>query len=275
MRIYADILVLVNIYIDYFVLVSVARFLHIKIKNLRLAIGCILGGLSGLISVLPINFPLMWGGLVFSGILICFATFFSGNIPLYIKSIFCFFTFSLIFSGIILVLVELFGINASVINGTVYFGISPILLIVFTTISYVIALLFEEIKGRKEPKISYCRIILEGNGEKVELFSKIDTGNSLKEPFSGLPVIVVELSAVEKVLPLEIADYIKGKTAEKLRLVPFNSIGGGGLLPAFKPKSIYFKNGKTINCYLAVYHKGNLSGDNYSALVNPEICENY
>lgn len=74
-----------------------------------------------------------------------------------------------------------------------------------------------------------------------------DSGNSLTEPFSGSPVAVVNRAAIEGILPEEVRAALHpesvprsgGGTAAalrvRLRMVPFRSVGGSGLLPAFQP----------------------------------------
>ena len=57
--------------------------------------------------------------------------------------------------------------------------------------------------------------------------SMVDTGCNLKEPFSGLPVIVAEREVIDTVIP-----------EKKTRIVPFNTLSGDGMLKAFKPEKI-------------------------------------
>ena len=62
----------------------------------------------------------------------------------------------------------------------------------------------------------------------------VDTGNRLTEPFSGEPVLIASAKLVEKILP------VKG-----YRQVSFGSVGGGGLLPCFRPDALYIlSNGR-------------------------------
>ena len=275
MKIYADILVLVNIYIDYFILLAVKRFLHLNPPVYRLIIAALVGGASGLMSLLPVPFWASWLLLAAAAFGICLIAFFQKNRLAYIKSVVCFFAFSLMFSGIVIVLVQLFQINATVIGGRVYFGISPALLIIFTVLAYVTSLLIEQIRGRKAPAATFCRVIIEGNGSAVELFTKIDTGSTLKEPFSDLPVIVAEKEAIKSILPPEALHFKTDNPAPGIgiRLIPYSSLGGTGLLPAFKPQRIRFKGSDTpLNCYVAVY-EGRLSASGYSALMNPELFQ--
>ena len=59
----------------------------------------------------------------------------------------------------------------------------------------------------------------------------------------------------------------------KYRLIPFHSVGGSGLLPAFIPDEVYINN---VYCckrvYIAVCRNTILEGE-IKAMVNPEIIE--
>lgn len=240
-------------------------------------LGAAIGGFSGLAALLPLPLILHWLLLFFSGCLVCFAAFYNGSWIALVKSSVTFFTFSLIFSGLIALLTEIFGINAAVVGGRVYFNISPVLLLIFTVISYIASELFERIKGRKAPDSIFCRLHIEGNGEHTEVLAKIDTGNTLNEPFSGLPVVVISCRAIQKILPAAVSDYIKsGKfptTSDGFRLVPFSTVSGNGLLPAFRSDCISVKGSeKCLNCYIAVLN-GEISASGYSALINPEALD--
>lgn len=77
-------------------------------------------------------------------------------------------------------------------------------------------------------------------GEKVlHLTALRDTGNTLRDPFSGESVLVVQGESAKELLgpvnlsdPAEAAARWKGKTP--CRLIPYRAIGGGGLLLAVR-----------------------------------------
>lgn len=118
-------------------------------------------------------------------------------------------------------------------------------------------------------KISIC-------DKTAECAALIDTGSSLKEPFSSYPAIVFEYKAVEAVLPGEIKELVRNNFKEDtnaccgVRFISFRSIGGSGLLPAIKADCIAVKTSKdTFVCnetYAAIY-VGSLSAGEYSALI--------
>lgn len=93
-------------------------------------------------------------------------------------------------------------------------------------------------------------------GRTAAVRALYDSGNSLTELFSGSPVAVVRRAALESVLPAEVREALRDPAAfvsgeagagnggaaaavrSRLRLVPFRSVGGDGLLPAFRPEHL-------------------------------------
>ncbi len=271
MIIYADILFLVNLYIDYFLLLCVKNFFHLEVKTYRLVIASVVGGAVSLFSLLPLSFALSLPIAVLSSCLICLIVFGYGNLFRLIKSTICFYSFGFIFSGIILALVSIFPINGTaVIGGKVYFDISLIYLVLFTLLAYFISLLIDKFKGRCENKLSFFTLEITHNNKQILLRCKLDTENNLLEPFSATPVIVAQKSVFAEVFP-DLNEFLP----EKFRLIPFNSIGGKGLLPAFLPEKIYLiKNNEKIkiNFYIALFD-GSLSHGAYNSLIGEEISE--
>jgi len=272
MVVYADILVLVNMYIDFFLLLAVKRSLHLGTTGLRLFGASLIGGLSGLIALMPFGKVLQWASLMISAILISFIAFFDGRWRLLLKACGCFFIYSIVLSGGILLLTELFGLKAAVIAGRIYFELSPLLLLIFTVVVYLVSVLLENIRGPRDDSRSLNFTVIETDLGKAEVLMKTDTGSSLREPFSGLPAAVVELDAVISILPPSLMEYLRGGSpGEGMRLIPCSTLNGRGLLPAFKPDRFYLADsGDELNCYVAV--TGNrLSSSAWRGLLNPEI----
>lgn len=272
MLVYADILVLVNMYVDYFLLLAVKRSLHLKARGVRLFLGALLGGFSGLLALLPVGKSLEWFLLAASAFAISFTAFFDGRWMMLIKCWLSFFTFSLILSGAVLLLTLVFEIKAAVISGRVYFDLSPLLLLIFTVTVYVVSVLLENICGPKDDVRSLNFAVIETDLGKAEVLMKTDTGSTLREPFSGLPAAVVELDAVISVLPPGLMEYISGgNPSGGMRLIPCSSLGGKSLLPAFKPDRFYLADsGQELECYVAVTGS-RLSSSSWRGLLNPEI----
>lgn len=119
----------------------------------------------------------------------------------------------------------------------------------------------------------------------------IDTGNMLKEPITGNPVIVVEKEVLKSIISEEIlenAQKIIGgdneieledkKIISKFRVIPFSSIGKqNGLLLGFKPDEINIINNESEkrfkNVVVAIYNKSFSKNKTYRALIGLDIIE--
>lgn len=261
MIIYLDVFFIVNLYVNYFLLLAVKKFYRLRTKNRRIFLGALVGAFSSLINLLMLHDIINYILAIIFAVIICFVSFFQKDFKPLIKYFSAFLLISFAFCGIVLMLSSVTS-NVALIGSKVYFDISPIMLFLFTIIAYVISEILRRTRGTEENGNLFYKIVVEEKGEKFELFAKKDTGNTLKEPFSGLPVMVAEKDFIKKV---------KSMDDESFRLIPYHSLGGKGLLPAFKPEKIYDKKtGKNLECYLALYD-GKLSTGSYNCLVNPEI----
>ncbi len=279
MVIYADILFITNLYIDFFLLVCVKNFLHLRVSVWRLLAGGLAGAGSSMTALLPDGMPT--GLSVFLGIVAAFLVTAAAFAPvkgmMYLKIAVCYWFASFLFAGFFLLLYHLFSPrNLAVVSGIVYLHISPVMLFGLTVIAYIVLTLLQKILGPKESDLRFCRIHIENENNETIIFAKADTGNALCEPFSGLPVIIAEKKALGKTIPPAVSAFLAGDLPDSMiRLIPFESMGGSGVLPAFQAKKIFFEHEQTnpLHCYIAVY-TGNLSSGQFQALFNPDLLTN-
>ena len=59
----------------------------------------------------------------------------------------------------------------------------------------------KSIKTRFHKKDMFCEIEIEIKGNTQKAIAMIDTGNLLKEPITGIPVIVIEQEKMENLIP--------------------------------------------------------------------------
>ena len=137
----------------------------------------------------------------------------------------------------------------------------------------------------------YCNIKIKINGIELETIAMIDSGNILKEPITGTPVIVVESTLLEEALPREIlnnlekiigGDFegvkedIKKEYLTRLKLIPYSSLGKqNGMLVGIKPEYIEIENEEQIkkieNVIIGIYNKSLTKKGEYRALVGIEL----
>ncbi len=261
--IYIDVLVAVNIFIDFFLIICTRNFLHIKTPFYRLIIGSLIGGIFSLAALLP-NISFIINILIdlFGASIIVFAAFGISSFKTYMKRTAVYFVFSFTFCGIMIGIYSAFRPKGmAVYNDVIYFNISPILLIILTLICYYVLYILKRIlKGSCSCPI--CNVEIKAEDKSYTFSAKVDTGCNLKEPFSGNCVMVVEKSLISSYNPDE----------SKLRIIPFNSLGGNGIIKGFKPEKIFI-NGKEINNDVYIGICSNILKGDIKALVPPEIIK--
>ena len=281
--IYVDILVIVNLFVNYFLLLATAKFFCIKWKTSRLILGEILGGIYSLYILAP-ELPWFISSVIklFMSVTIIAATFGIKKPTQFFKILIYFYSVNFLFSGIMMAVWCWFKPNGMQINnGVVYFNISPVILIISTIISYIIIEAINKIvnKRRLDHKIINLKIKFRTN--QISITAKIDTGNFLKEPFSGLPVIVARKTSVKPLLPVNTYEQIKDYSADKftdilnlkIRMIPFKTISEESVLPAFKPDCIKINESEVQKEVYIALCEDKFMPQNAEALINPEILD--
>ena len=281
--IYIDVLVATNIFINYFLLLTVAGFLKIRASRVRLIAGAVLGAAYSLVILLPPAGP--WLSLLmklFMSATIVLLAFPVSSIGLFLRAAACFYLTNFAFAGIMLAVWYFIAPQGLLLkNSVVYFDISPLMLLVLTVVCYLAMRCLNRITGQQQPKESFCRVTVHAQGKTAGFTAKIDTGNSLTEPFSGFPVVVAEYAGVEAVLPQSVREHLHVTAGAGsypkdggFRLVPFQVVGGGGVLPAFQPERMVIETSKkkivATQVYLAVC-TGKLCDSGFGALLNPQL----
>lgn len=135
-------------------------------------------------------------------------------------------------------------------------------------------------------------ITIEYNGLNYTLNALLDTGNSLYDPTTQSPVIIVEYYKIREALPQEVGGIFmdnmeihmdnmmevlkESSLGERFRLIPYYGIGKpGGLLLGFRPDRVLISlkdnYWESRNIIIAIYN-GRLSPDEqYHALIHPDI----
>ncbi len=280
MTIYADILVTVNLYVDFFLLWCVKKFLGLRVRNRRLVLGALAGAALSLTALLPEPPPpvsLILGLL--TALAVTAAAFAPLKSRMFWKAAVCFWVFTLLLAGFFLFLLRFFAPKSvAVLGSVVYFDLSPLLLFLFTCGAYLAFSLAQRLLPGRSQSLGCRWLVVENNGAQVRIYAKADTGNALREPFSGLPALVCQAKNLKAAAPAAVLEFletgeVKADTGqgEGLRLTPFESLGGAGVLPAFRPESVRDeKTGAVLDCYVAACSQP-LSAGQFDALYNPDL----
>ncbi len=260
MVIYGDVLLAVNWWIDYLLLLAVRRMTGGVGRGWRLALGALVGALSCLVLFLP-PLPVVLSLLIklpAAALMVAVAFPFAGW-RAFFRQLLALFGLSAGLAGACGALYFFVApTGLTVFNGVVYYGVPPLLLVGLTVLFYGLLWLAERVMGRRAP--ANCRFVatLEHEGRQVRFSCLYDSGNHLVEPFSGWPVLVVERGMLEEVLAVP-AGIAQMEDTQGWRVIPFSSVGGEGLLPAFVPDRVTLRplGGRVPEkplppCYIAV-----------------------
>lgn len=251
--IYVDTLLCVNLFIDYLLLCITKKVLHIQTRTRRLLLSSLVGALSSLIALLPfysVFLSALWK--IAMGIAIVLIAFGKGNFRKICLRFLTFLGLSMVLSSSIVVLNNLWNTNRIIIyNDVIYFDISPLALLITTAVVYTILLIYNKLSSAKL-RCEVHRVTISTDYIRNLTFeSAIDTGCNLREPFSGLPVILTEEEVFDDT----------GIKENKMRVIPFSTISGSDIILGFKPKMVEIDGKKLKNgCYIGIC-KNKLNGE--------------
>lgn len=273
MYIYVDILIITNIYANFFLLKTTARLIHVPLRNGKCILGAIVGSLFSLIILLPpINSVLLLLIRILSAVLMITVSFGGGKTSRELFGIgTVFFFVCFIFAGIEYGLAVLSGgKNMLWHNSTLYVNISLLTLVISTIVSYAAVCFFRYcMDGRNSADVLYDLMITK-DGRTVSVKAVGDTCNNLTDAFTGKPVIVCGKSSLAFIVDENSfnEDIPNGKG---WRLIPFSTIDSEGMLPIFKPSGVIIKNTENGSVRSVDVYIGVVTKEMEHAVFNPKI----
>ncbi len=292
--VYADLLFLLNFFLDFFLLWASGRFLRRRTRYVRLLLGAVLGALYGVGLVLPelaffYSFAMK---IVFSLLMLAVAYPFSSPAD-FLRLTVVFYLIGFAMAGAAMGGSSLLAGAGIHLDTRELVGGASLLFALFT------AILLAK-KGLNKWKAAHykedfqIRLEIAVEGHSCILPALIDTGNNLADPLSGRPVIVCEYRLLLKLLPLGVRRAVEryglqdpakiisetaragaGGWEKRLRLVPFISIGQNhGLLLGFRPDYIVLhglEKHQTDQVIIGFYGEKLSREADYGAIINPDV----
>lgn len=274
MAVYADILVIINLIVDYFLLAASAAVLRIKLSVLRQLGGASIGALSSLYIFAPnygIFTNLLFRAAVCAIMVLCAFGFRSTK--RFLRAAGVLFLVTCGFGGVITAVWSIFKPHGmTVVNSVVYFNISPAVLISVSVITYLLFMLLNAIFSKTSELADRCEITVTAEEKSITMDAIVDTGNSIKDYLSGSDVIIADSEFVKALLGSD-NPQTDTRLKSRYRILPLSTVSGGGTLDGFRCDSAVISDGehtvKLEKPILAV-SKTPLR-DDYQAIVNPEI----
>lgn len=256
--IYADEILVLNLAADYVLLLMTAKVAGFPARRLRLLAAAFLGALYALVAAM---FPPLsgWPGKGICCVLMALTAFGRGRKLLRLTLVFI--GLSAAFAG---------GVTALAGRGRVKLWV--------TASAFLLGAVFYPAAFRR---IGTHRVVGQVETVRVELGGKsasfqalVDTGNTLRDPVTGEPVTVCVPEALRPLFRTGEAELLaNGDPTEaakvlgdRFRLVPYRSLGGGGVLAAFRPDRLVIGGKVQKSGLVAIAREGISEGKGYAAL---------
>lgn len=301
MTIYLDVILLENVCMNYIILFATGLIHRTKIKGWRILVSSLIGGVYAILSFAPIIE--IYSNLLFKvllSIVMVYIAFHPSNVKLLLKELIIFYLVSFAFGGCAFCLLYFIRPQDILMRNGVLTGTYPIKIALLGGIVgfVVVNIAFKVVKGKLSKKDMFCEVTVFLNNKQKTIKAFIDTGNLLKDPISGMPVMVIEAVELEEMLPKEIIIHIneilEGKRIEvlselpneyklKFRVIPFASLGKqNGMLLGFIADKVELRTEENVqeleNIIIGIYEKNLTKNGAYTGLVGIDMierCGNY
>ena len=277
--IYADVLLIINMFVTYGILRLTGIICKSEKKQVALFLSSLLSGIYSLIIIIPdipdwliavSRFPV--------SVAIVFFSFCVYNLRHFFRLFACFFAVNFVFAGIMLALWLFISPRGMYFNnGIVYFNISIEMLTMLVCVCYFLTLLFNKLISFRAPVNTVYDLQIFLGDRSVRMKAFLDTGNCLKDAFTGCPVIIVHKPSAQKLFDSEISLHSEKDGVPVFRPIPCSTVSGSEMLLSFKVDKIRIRGVKCDferdKVYVAVTDKTIKNGD-FSALLGSAVFEN-
>lgn len=256
LTVYVDVLIILNTLVNYFILLSIRKITRSHTSRWRIALGSLAGGVSSMLIFLEHLGAVMTILKLVTAILMTVITFGIKPLKSLFKKLFWLFAISFVFGGLMFAVYIFFDTDILIYtNGIVYFDIDVTFLVVCSVFSYIVITVITKFTDKKAPKSQEYYVSIQQSGKMVSCKALMDTGNNLREPFSSLPVVMIEKKLFNQ---FHIPD-------EKLRLIPVSTVNGEALVRAFRPDFLQINDFKTDKIYIG---ESIVSHEEYKIILN-------
>jgi len=308
LEVYLDVLFIENFIVNYLILFMCDIIIKKRTPHLRLMAGAFVGALYVIVMVLCPDFKVIFTVIskLLLSMFIVAVTFYPYKIAAFAKTLIVFYGVTFLYAGACYAIINISSSGGIVKNGIFYvladtrleliFICSGIVLVIVRTIAVIV----QTTISRKRLVVP-LRIVF--SDKTRDISALIDTGNSLYEPITRKPVVVVEYKILKDILPLtfqklfmctpghEIDNFISltecgcdesslndsVEAYKRICMIPFSSIGKeNGMLIGIKPDFIEVGGDDNKKAYqnvvLGIYNNQLSPENSYQAILNPELA---
>ena len=219
MKVYIEFIFILNLWIDFLLLLSLTLVLKKKTSLKKIIIASTLGSSLSFIFLLNIstNISLLYKFII--SIIMIIISFNFNDFKTFIQDIIYFYLLSIILAGFIYLVRENIIIDTFISNFIVLLIISPIVLYSYVKIA----------KKERDIYSKLCNVSFIYNKKKYNFTGFIDTGNRLYDQYKHRPVILLH------------SDNIK-ISYKRAILVPYETASGESIIKCFIPEKLVIDN---------------------------------
>ena len=273
--VYVDVLILVNAVIGIFLLRCTARMTGCRLPRWRAALGGAAAGVSSLVLLLPpLPEAVLWTAKAGSAAVVLLCAFGLPGRRLFCKVLFWYLALNFVLSGAVFAAVYYGGLGGVEVNNyTLYFNVSPLLLIACVAGVYLAVLLCETAFGRPQehPKRPFSATLeMDGQAARINGTILLDTGFHVRDPLTGEDAFLLSFPSVKGSLPPALKAALdtyfhEGMLTPPIRLTSARTAAGVRALPALKASGLAV-DGHDLGPRLAVFTPEILAEGSFEAV---------
>jgi len=214
-NIYVELIFILNVWIDFLLLLSVSIVLKKKTSFFKICLGSMIGGMSTFFLFFDISDFSFNVLKFFVCCLMIFISFRFNSLVSFFEEVFYFYLISIVLAGVFILVNQNCVINDFLVNFLVLFFITPFILYVFCRKSRKLGFYYNKIYNVKLFYDDVC----------YNFLGFLDTGNKLYDQYKRRPIILVYTKDI-------VFDYEKGI------LVPYETASGKNVLKCLKASKI-------------------------------------
>lgn len=278
--IYADVLIIFNTLITFILLLTVKTFACVGGSTGRIITASFVGGVYSLIILAPkmhiILMLLAKTAMCVSITCIAFRTKCFRNM---LRCAFMFLIFSCLYAGIIYALNAIVQSEFLIVNnGFSYVHVSIVSMIVICAAVYAVLFLLKKTVFRVHEEDMIYELNLSYKENEIRVRALLDSGNSVKDIYTGKPVIVLTSERAKDLtgneIPGNLSDWSDLQNGVNWRLLPVHALDEDQLLPSFNADTVKIDKGnisKTHNSVCVAVTKDILGKGEYQALLSRDF----
>lgn len=257
MKIYLDLIMILNFTLDFILLLSVSLILKRNIKLTRIMLGAFIGGISILLLFMNINSITLFLLKVLISIVMILATFGYRNIKYTLINLLYLYMSSIILGGFLYLLnLEFSYKHVGMIFYNNGLSINFIFLIIFSPI--ILYIYIKQTKNLRYNYSNYYNIEIFIKQKKYKYTAYMDTGNVLIDKLTNKKVILID----KRKILFNIKEF---------RLIPYIGVDGSNMIKIIKIDKLIFDNKEYSDVLLGIMDK--ISLDGVDVILNRKLLE--